>query len=170
MKHNNNNKKGEMLGFDKVITIMGIIMLIGIGLLFSGKMIESFDDTIQNNSNIDNRSKEVSDNFNNSIVSGVDVVTILLLIISLIVISIYLRSIIFTNIKFFIVLLFLVITPFLGYIFQIIWSNFATATAFSTILTKIPITNYILENLGIVLLIYSFILGVVLFTNENRGN
>jgi len=161
------NKKGIMQ-LENIMYIIGVIVAIGVGLLFAGTIISKFNDSIQaqNSTTVTEQSKEISTNFDNKMISGIDVVTILILIISLIVLSIFIRKSVFNTIHIFIILVVLIILPFIGYIFKLIWDTLATQSTFAETIVKIPLTNFLLSNLPIVLLIYSFILGVVLFTRE----
>jgi len=157
------NKKGN---FADIPEYLRVSLAIGIFLLIVVMIVGGFNAEIQSSTNpvVTNITKELSQNAFDSF-SGLDLVVPALLL-AFIIFSVMAARLIPSSPKFIIIsILALIIIPFGGIIVENIWAAFSSKISY---LSSFPMTNFLLSNSVIVLVIYSFLVAVALITKDER--
>lgn len=154
-------KKGNVF----LETIIVIVLLLGMGLvgLIAHNIFGQLNDAIQEDTTLQNKTKEDVDSLYNRNDNFLDGIMLLLFILlwAMVILSSFLID---SHPAFFIFTIILVgILLFIGAILANTWEEIASTSEFGATATDLPITNFILSNLGIHALVIGFIVSIILF-------
>ena len=160
-------KSGRKGNFADVTEFIAVGIVIAIGLLVLFAVIGNFNSNIQSmdESVITNASKDIAQ-------AGFDSLSwwdYLLpgLLLAFIGFSVVMARLIPSSPVFILTSLFaLILLPFGGMLVEEFWFGWSSASAVSGYVSSLPLTNFLLSHLGVVLLVYSFLVAVALLTKD----
>ena len=160
------NKKSQLMDIGYYIFLFFIFVVV---VLFCSLLLYKFNDKIQTIPGVPDYAKTTMTKFDLQFSSYGDY-AVLLLCVGLLVTCCYQAYQKFANPFFaFVVFVFLIITPLLGIQLSIAYTQIIGNSEIIPIDARMPITHYIMDNLGIVAIAYVVIIGIFYFVQPSGG-
>jgi hypothetical protein len=159
------NKKGNI---NDILDAQGIAFGLVVTIIIVVIVLNQFNNNIQANPSIDNKTKEVLNNYTTNAPTGLDYGFLLLLVGLLVISAIFARMVPSSPVFF----VFAAVFSFFILLMSIVLSNvYVTMTSggtlFGTYLSSLPIINFIMPRLIYYALIYFVVIGLALYTKDN---
>jgi hypothetical protein len=160
------NKKSQLMDVGYYIFIFFIFVVVAV---FCSLLLYKFNDKIQTITGVTDYAKTTMTKFDVQFASYGDY-AVLLLCLGLLIVCCYQAYQKFVNPFFaFIVFIFLCIAPLLAIQLSLFYDQMTANADIIPIAARMPITNYIMNNLGIVAIIYVVVIGIFYFVQPNGG-
>jgi len=162
------NKKSQIM--QGIVSNLGIIFIFVIVALIVLTIISNFRTKIDGLTDATTEPKTAIDKMDNTLYRWFDYAVLILSIGLLVLLCMNAYNSFMSPILTIILILLLMVLPFVGIIITQIYSSFIGAsTDFSTLVAKMPFTNVIMSNLGLVVVAYIIIIGIFYILKPTQG-
>lgn len=156
------NKRGN---FPDISEWFITAVIISFALLISFTILGNFNTQVNVNDALVNESKQASNNFN-SVFFTVDYI-IPVILLAFISFSLVAARLIPSSSKFILLsVISMLVFPLVGMVLENWWDKIVNNPSFTTALNNLFFTNFIMSNMVVISLIYSFLIGIALYTKS----